>query len=294
MAESFKELIPDTVAYIDGTWVSRDYVRLSVDDLGVRSGVIAVERLRTYGSRVFELDPHLERFSATARGVLINGLPPLHDLAELVAELLQRNASANENVGITLLATPGLPGGRTPTLIMHLNEIERRREQRFTQSGQTLTVTDISQPGPTSWSRKLKTRCRLHYYLADHAARQIDPDAVAVLVDPDGFITETSIANVAIVRDGEIISPARSRILDGITQRVVERLASQLNIPWREQDITPDELRNADEVLMMGTDNGVWFVRQVDNVPIGDGGPGRIFTGLRERFDAHVHGVAIA
>mgnify|MGYP001811925444 CR=1 FL=1 len=98
-------------------------------------------------------------------------------------------------------------------------------------------------------------------------------------------ITETSIANLAMVQNGQIISPPADTILSGITQTVVEALAAELGIDWRQQAINGDELRQADEIVLMGTDGGIWFASSVDGVGIGGGMPGEIYRILRKAFD---------
>ncbi len=285
-----------SVGYFNGQWQSIDSFRLSVNDIGFRSGVVAVERLRTYSGHVFQPTLHLQRFAHTTAELMISGLPSPPHLAELIDELLCRNSEqAMVDVGITLFATPGEIGAGAPTIGLHINAIDHARTQRFRSSGQVIATTDVVQPSQTSWSRQLKTRCRLHYYLADAAARRLDAEAVGILLDADGCVTETNIANIAIVLDGNIVSPPANQVLGGITQRVVEQLAldgltheissRKSSISWVKRPISITEFHAADEILMMGTDNGIWFARQVDQTIIGGGNPGPVYMRLRELFD---------
>jgi branched-subunit amino acid aminotransferase/4-amino-4-deoxychorismate lyase len=128
----------------------------------------------------------------------------------------------------------------------------------------------------------------LHYYWADRQARQFASNAIGVLIDSDGSITETSVANLAIVVNGEIISPPSEQVLPGITQDLAQRIASASGIPWRNETIYPAELRSADEVILMGTDGGIWFANHVDGHPIHDGRPGDIYQRLSHGFDDYV------
>lgn len=277
-----------SIGFFQGEWVPQASIRISIDDLGFRSGVTAVERLRTYGHRVFELQEHLGRLERTVAELGIIGLPSRDRIAGLIGELLARNIAAltdGGDTGITVFATPGEVGGVSPTLGLHLNEIDHARVVRLRSSGQTLVVTEVTQPSTKCWPRTIKTRCRLHYHRADATARQTDPGAVGILVDEDGSITETSIANLACVEGGQLVSPPRSQVLGGITQVAVERLARKERIPWTHRRISPDQLRSADEVLLMGTDNGLWFASCIDSTPIAEGQPGPIFRRLLGRFD---------
>lgn len=280
---------PRRVAYLDGRWIDHATLSISAEDLGFRQGVVAVERLRTYGGHPFQVPAHLDRWEATLASLRIDrSVASGQEMMELNAELLRRNAAwraAEGEFGITWFATPGKSAGGRGTLGLHLNRIDPGRVERRRRLGQPLVITDVVQPPPETWSRSIKVRCRLHYYLADQLARQHDSDASGVLLDGDGGITETSIANLAVVLGEEIHSPPADRVLGGITQQVVEPLAASAGIRWRKCSLQPETLRAADEVLLMGTDTGLWFAGRVDDQPIGDGGPGEIYRTLRDRFD---------
>ncbi len=290
------------IGLLAGRWTVHERLRLSIDDIGFRQGATAVERMRTYGGGVFHLDDHLERWHQTIEVVGIKGLPLRTATAVLIEELIARNQAFIESVGdfgITMFATPGVAGGPSigspsPTFGMHLNVVDHELVHRRRQQGQPLVVTNVSQPPASSWPRSIKVRSRLHYYLADQIAADCQAGAVGVLIDQDGSITETGLANLAIVKSGRIVSPARDRVLAGITQRVVEGIARDLSIEWDHSTITPQQMVNAKEILLMGTDGGLWFARSVskqDRTRPGtpkraiSGGPsksgGQSFSGIR-------------
>ena len=113
-----------SMGYFRGEWVPRESMRLSVDDVGFRSGVTAVERLRTYDRRVFELSEHLQRWERTIAELAIQGLPTTDQIADQIDELLDRNQailSRKGDTGITIFATPGELAGPSPTFGLHLN-----------------------------------------------------------------------------------------------------------------------------------------------------------------------------
>ena len=121
----------------------------------------------------------------------------------------------------------------------------------------------------------------MHYYLADRQAAAIDPQARALLLDAQGFVTEASTANVLIYRAAEgLISPPLPKILRGISLSVVAELAGQLGIPFAERDLTIDDVASADEVLLTSTSVCILPVTQLNGRPIGSGRPGRVFSGL--------------
>lgn len=184
-----------------------------------------------------------------------------------------------------MFATPGESGVGAATFGLHLNRLDHARIRHRRLQGQPLVVTDVIQPDPGCWPRTIKTRSRIHYYRADSVAKQHHEDAMGVLVDDDGSITETSIANLAIVHSDRILSPPADRVLGGITQSVIESLAPEIGITWSKQPISSTLLSQADEILMMGTDGGIWFANAVDDHSIGNGKPGEVYLRLCQRFD---------
>lgn len=267
-------------------WVSRDQVRLSIDDVGFRQGVTAVERLRTYNGKVFFADRHLIRWDQTLADLRIGSIGS-NVVAGLLEELIEKNRKliqSQVDVGITIFATPGEVDAPDPTLCLHLNPINHAMVDHKRSDGQIVVVTEIQQPPSQCWPRTAKVRSRIHYHLADHLARQQDPSAVGLLVDVDGSITETSIANIAIVESGSIVSPVALQILAGITQSIAMELAAESSIDWTQDRITPDRLRAADEVLLMGTDTGIWFASHVGGSKINQGKRGSVCQELQELF----------
>lgn len=278
----------DHLCYLTGQWIRYGELAISVDDIGFRQGVVAVERLRTYGGVPFQIDAHLKRWQQTTGALQIDRVSDAQQIGDLVSELLQRNAALvrqQAEVGITILATPGVD---RPTLVTHLNSLNHGLISRHREHGQPLIITEIQQPSDQCWPRSIKVRSRIHYYLADAHARNSDVDAVGVLIDDQGHVTETSIANLAIVHAGEIFSPPPGAVLGGITQMVVQEIAARKGIHWIKRPILANAFRQADEVLLMGTDAGIWFARSVDGRTVGNGIAGEIYLSLRREFDSIV------
>lgn len=286
-------------AFQNGRWVDSDQLSLSVSDAGFTQSVTAVERLRAYGGKWFQLHRHLQRFASTASTLRIQGLPDQEELAKLMDELLSRNAAwlrkqseliGESAFGAVVFATPGsvADGNRSaePTLVMDLHAIDAAACDDWIRNGSALVITSIQQPPPESWSRQAKVRCRLHYYLADCAASDQVTGANGILLDQDGTVTETSLSNVLIVESGTLICPEPAQILRGVSLQVVIELAECLDIPVRFERINPERVRKADEVLQTGTRCGVWFANSIDGsskCPAGS-----VYLRLRAAFESLV------
>lgn len=98
-----------------------------------------------------------------------------------------------------------------------------------------------------------------------------------MLLDNDGFITESSTANILIYRKNEgLISPPKENILHGISLAVVFELAEKLGIPCLQRNLTPNDLTTADEIILTSTPLCLLPVTQFNGQQIGDGRPGSI------------------
>jgi branched-chain amino acid aminotransferase len=134
----------------------------------------------------------------------------------------------------------------------------------------------------------MKYRSRMHFYLADHEARLVDPDASALLLDLAGNVTETGGANFLIVERGTIVSPTTANTLPGISRATVIELAAKLGIPFAERDIQVHSVMNADEAFTASTPYCLMPVTKINGVPIGDGRPGPMVRRLLAAWNEEV------
>jgi len=86
------------------------------------------------------------------------------------------------------------------------------------------------------------------------------------------------------VRDGVLITPPRTAVLEGITRDSLMTLAGEIGIRVEEQLVARDQLYAADEVFLCGTAAEVVPVREIDFRIIGNGGKGPITAALQKAF----------
>jgi branched-chain amino acid aminotransferase len=107
----------------------------------------------------------------------------------------------------------------------------------------------------------------------------------AILLDHRGFVSEGSVTNVFVVKDGKVATPSTSAgILHGITRERLIRLASDLGIEVQERDVTPFELTTADEVFFVGTKSEILAVGSISGAKVGNGGVGPLTRKLYDEF----------
>jgi D-alanine transaminase len=140
------------------------------------------------------------------------------------------------------------------------------------------------------WKRcNVKTTQLLPNVMAKQEA--FEHEALDAIFVRDGMITETSHANVCAVVGGTLWThPIDGSVLPGVTRDVVLELAKKNGIPVREEAMTVDAFRKADEVFLVGTLSDVMPIVKVDGKQVGAGKPGpvalKLLKALRERLDA--------
>lgn len=288
----------EQAAFLNGRFVPAAEAVLPVYDAGFVQGTTVAEQLRTFGGKLFRLEAHLQRL---AHSLDIVGVEPgysMDELGSIAQELVARNhalLAAGDDLNLTMFVTPGVyptmvpPPHPGPTVCMHTSPLPFRFWVDKYSQGERLVTTHVEQVSSRSWPPELKCRSRMHYYLADRAARAIDPTARAIMLDSDGFVTEATTANLLIYRSGEgLIAPPRHKILPGISMATLADLATELGIPCRERDFTPAEMTAADEVLLTSTSPCVLPVVSVDGSPIHGGQPGEVYRLLLAAWGEHV------
>ncbi len=97
----------------------------------------------------------------------------------------------------------------------------------------------------------MKTRSRMHYYLADQlAATSPLPHAGAVMLSLEGHITESSTANLLMIDGDQLVSPPIESVLHGLSLRRTVRLAEQNGIRVRYENITVDAAKRSNGILL--------------------------------------------
>ena len=96
----------------------------------------------------------------------------------------------------------------------------------------------------------------------------------AILLSPQGYVSECPAENLFIVKDGRILTPpASAGVLAGITQDCVRQLADDLGIPYETTNILRSDLYTADEAFLSGTAAEIVPIQSFDDRPLGEPGP---------------------
>ncbi|MFC2005627.1 branched-chain amino acid transaminase [Chloroflexota bacterium] len=114
----------------------------------------------------------------------------------------------------------------------------------------------------------------------------------AIMLSPDGRISEGSGENIFLVMDGKLVTPAGyNSILIGITRNTVIELArNELGIETIERPLDRSEVYTAQECFLTGTAAHITPIAEVDRRMIGNGEIGEITKKLQEIYSDIIRG----
>lgn len=288
-------------AYINDRFVGPEEATISIFDPGFTRGDAVYDTVSVWNGLFFRLDDHVQRFYRSCELCRLVCPHEGEAVKRILAECVDRAALEAAYVQAIVTRGPFPEGGvRDP----------RRCENRFIafavpyiwivsperQSvGIDLAIADARRTPPEAVDPRAKNFNWLDMQRGLFEALDRGADT-AVLCTPSGLLAEGPGFNVFLVHDGELRTP-RSNVLEGITRRTVFELAAEIGAGAREADLTPDELRGADEAFICSTAGGIMPVASVDGDPLADGGPGPLSERLRFRYwekrEAGWHGTPV-
>lgn len=265
--------------WFNGKILPVEQAKISLFTHGLHYGVGAFEGIRAYkqaqgGGAVFRLPEHLERFFESAK---ILGLKIPYTLDELVRATIdtcKANGFDECYIRPILYTADGplgvYPGANPPVDIAILNwEWGSYLGDQGVNEGARLKVSSFVRPHVNSSMTKGKiTGQYVNGVLAKREAIAAGYHE-ALLLDPEGYLTEGSGENLFMVKNDVIKTTPLNSILNGITRMTVMDYLARQGYTIVEQRFTRDELWCADEVFLTGTAAEITPIREIDGRMIG-------------------------
>ena len=235
----------------------------------------------------FRLEDHLDRFQASCAALRLDpGLDREH-LREALIHVVRLSGLRDAYVDMVCTRGHPAPELRDPRtcrnrLILYAVPFIWVLPPEVQERGARLIVSDVPRISPHSVDPTVKN---FHWGdLTKGLFQAVEQGAdTAVLVDSEGYVSEGPGFNVFCVNAGRVVSPGGT-VLEGITRRSVHELCDELEIPFELGRVTPEELREADEVFLSSTAGGIMPIVQVDNRVMGNGRPGPLSEKLKSLY----------
>ncbi len=294
-------ITPTEKIWMDGELVDWADAKVHVLTHTMHYGSGVFEGIRAYktsnGVAVFRLREHIERLFASAKVLMIDVPYNLEQLIEATREVVRVNGLHDGcylrpliylgygEMGLNPLPCPVNVSIAAWPWASYLGD-------EGIANGVRVKVSSWQRHDPNAVPTAAKsTGMYLNSSLAKVEALKAGYDE-AILLAPDGHVSECTGENVFIVCGDRLITPPASDAgaLDGITQRSVEAIAADLGYPVTHEPMIRTDLYLADEAFLTGTAAEVVPICAVDDREVGSGRPGPITKEIQSTFFATVRG----
>lgn len=294
-------ITPTDTIWLDGELVAWDDAKVHVLTHSLHYGSGVFEGIRAYptpnGVAVFRLTDHVNRLLASAKVLLIDVPFSAADLVAATKEVVRANRLDQGcyirplvflgygEMGLNPLPCPVSVAIAAWPWGTYLGD-------EGVANGVRLKVSSWQRHDPNAVPTAAKgTGMYVNSSLAKVEALKAGYDE-AVLLAPDGRVSECTGENIFVVKRGRIITPptSESGALGGITQDSVQAIAADLGIEVAHEALVRTDLYTADEAFLTGTAAEVVPIREVDDRVVGDGRPGPITRQIQQTYFAAVRG----
>ena len=260
----------DAPAAADGPWVwhtgrliRQDAANVAVTDAGLLYGYGFFETLRADSGVVFRLPAHIRRFSRTWRD-LFGGEAPDLTWNDIIARVIAKNGLDSGRAAVKIMATRGDHPSRVNGALL---VTARPYTHRLTALGAAgLRLVTYPHPRLTPLADH-KTLNYLYYYRAGVWAAGSGGHE-ALILNPDGSVSETNTASIFVITGKTVCRPASPHVLPGVAAEATCRRLVQWGYAVDVRPLWPDALAAADAVLLTNALMGAVPVKAIDGQPI--------------------------
>jgi 4-amino-4-deoxychorismate lyase len=241
---------------------------VAIDDHQVHRGDAVFEALKSVNGKIFLFEEHMARLGRSAQAI---SLPLFQNSIDKMKEIISETLKVSEKKDalIRVYLSRG-PGGFTTNpydsvgsqFYVAITESKPLPETKFL-NGVTVGRSQIGVKEGIFSTVKSCNYLPNVLMKKESVDRKID---FTVSFDKDNCLAESSTENIAIVsKAGVLTRPRLNSILRGTTMMRCFELAKSLDIPTAEAQISEGDLRQALEVMMIGTTLDVLPVKQFED-----------------------------
>ena len=275
-----------------GRLLPRQLAGVSPWDSSVQGGDGVWEGLRVYRGKILSLHKHLRRLFKSAKALGYENVHTKEQVMEAIFQTLAANGMRDgAHMRLTLTRGEKCTSSMNPKFNVYSTTLIILPEWKPTEgattydnsSGIDLISASQRRNSPSTVDSKVHHNNMINNILPKIQAN-LAGCADAIMLDLDGFVSETNATNIFMVDDGVLLTPHPDHCLPGITRATVLELAKELNIPTEVRRISLAEFHSADEVFTTGTMGELTPVRKIDGRIIGCGSRGPVTKQLQDVY----------
>jgi branched-chain amino acid aminotransferase len=285
--------------WLDGDFIPWDEARVHILTHTLHYGLGVFEGIRAYHchdgrTAIFRLKEHIQRLYDSAHVMMMSIPFKAAGLEHACTEILRRNEQKEAYLRPLVFIGDGVMGLNPANNPIRVTIISWQWGAYLGDEGLTKGIRLKTSAFTRHHVRIMMTKTKtvgnyVNSILAKREALAAGYDE-AILLDPEGYVSEASGENIFMVKNGVLRTPPLTSILPGITRDAVLTLTRDMGVPIKEGKFPLDDLYLADEAFLTGTAAEVTPVREVDGRIIGPGHPGPVTKKLQQAFFAVVKG----
>jgi para-aminobenzoate synthetase component 1 len=245
----------------NGRICRQDQAAVPVSDLGLQYGFGFFETILVLKGVACRLHAHVDRFNRTWTDLFRIALPDL-TWEDIIAQVIEKNGLGDSTAAVKILATRGddRSVGFNGTLLVTARHYTHRMAVLGADGLKLATYPHARM----TLLADHKTLNYLYYYQAASWAREQGADE-AVILNPDGSVSETNTANILVVSGKTVTRPQSSHVLPGVMQKAACRCFDALGFSIATRPIRPKDVLDADMVLLTNALMGAVPAVSLDN-----------------------------
>ncbi len=287
--------------YVNGTFVAESEAGVSIFDSALMFGDVVFETIRTFNGQPFRLRDHIERLYIGLRTLEIDCGLTAAEMEAATLQTIERNQLCfadgldfqivhNVSRGPLAFYHSVFADGLQPTVTINCWPLTWHLAALVDAyvSGVHAVIPSQRAVPARLIDPKIKNRSRIYYQIANLQAHKVDPQAWALLLDEDGFLTEGTGSNFFLVKENRLLTPEPRNILRGITRQAVLELAERLELPCQECNLEPYDVMTADEAFFTSTPFSIMPATRFNGHAINTGAPGPLTLRLMAAWNQMV------
>lgn len=279
--------------WMDGEFIKWEEANIHITTHTLHYGNGVFEGIRAYktkdGLAIFRLKKHIKRLLDSAKILMIETPYLYEEIKEAIINLIKKNEFKN-NIYIRPIIYYGngnlgiLPSECKVRFSIIAWEWSTAIDEDGLKAGIRAKISSFRRNSLNSTMSKAKAVS--NYLNSQMSKKEVVTSGydVAILLDDNGFVCETSGECLFIVRNKTLITPPNENSLESITQKTVIKLAKDLGIKVKRRNITRDELYICDEAFSTGTAAEITPFYEIDNRVINNALSGKITKKIQKAY----------
>ena len=253
-----------SIAYYNGEFTEYERVSIPLSDRSVFFADAIYDAAIGRNGKIYLEERHIARFIGNAKRLGMNLTLEEGEISDILHEVIKQNSLASYFIYFQLSRSSEERRHAFPndSKLNFLVTVKEHALPERTKRLKLMTADDVRHR-----LCDVKTTCLLPAAIASAKAESRGYDEAVFL--RDGIVTECAHSNIAIIKNGILFThPNSPYILPGITRERLLYFCEKMNIPYREEPFTKNDLYSADEALVTSTTKLALTASKIDEIEL--------------------------